>query len=389
MAELFILLPGLDGDAPLFAWREQGGWIAADTGPSGHAGKVREAVAIAPGTAVAVHQAAIPPRKPAEALRVAQFAVEEDVAEPVEALHVALGPVGSTTRRTIHVASHADMQRWMRCLEEAGLPEADIIAAHDCLPEANMAVEGPQEILFNAGDDAFALDADAPDDLISSLAPASLDAVHGERLARLAGMTAAGPAVGSREDWLVQLAGWHEQAPERARISLRQGDYSLRQPMQLGGLSRWRPVAALAAVAAVTWISSVWLETSALQGQTESLRMRTNNLLNTAVPEAQGNLPAALTRLQQKESRSVGAVRPTIMSAALYEAVQPTANAEVRSLRYDADGGRLTATVVFDSYSEADAIGERLEKSGLSVSLGQARQSGNRVLGEFVMEAGS
>ena len=50
--------------------------------------------------------------------------------------------------------------------------------------------------------------------------------------------------------------------------------------------------------------------------------------------------------------------------------------------------GELTALVLISNFAEADAIGDRLEESGLGVTLGQARQSGDRVLGEFVIGAG-
>ena len=42
-----------------------------------------------------------------------------------------------------------------------------------------------------------------------------------------------------------------------------------------------------------------------------------------------------------------------------------------------------------DASDDADAIGARLEEKGLSVRLGEARQNGQRVMGEFAIEAAS
>ena len=388
MAQLFILLPVLEDDALLYAWRSAGSWQCAETYPESRFKGGEDAVAIAPGTAVTVHTANVAARRPADARRIAQFAVEDEVAEPVEDLHVALGAAGEGGTRTIHVVAAADMRRWSALLAGAGLADADIVAAHEGIPQGAAIIEGPQEILFRTPATSFALDAEAPADLISSLAPEAPEAVYGDRAGELAGRRSDGPAPASREAWLVLLAGWLSQR-EDAPVSLRQGDHGIRRPLQLDGLSRWRRVAALAAAVTVTWMGSVWLETAALTKEAAELRARTSGLVTAAVPDANGNLQAALAQLREDQRVASSAVRPTEMSAALYEAVVPAGNAEIRSLRFDGGAGRLIATVVFDNYSDADEIGRRLEQSGLAVSLGGARQSGNRVLGEFTLEAAS
>lgn len=389
MAELFILLPAHEGQPPVYAWRAGGAWQAGEHRPDGRGGKGEGAVAIVPGTSVTVHHVDVVARKPAEARRTALFALEDDVAEPIEGLHIALGRAGDGLQREIHVVSLADMRAWLDELDALGLPDAGIIAAQSTLPHDGMAIQGPDEFLFRTAKDALAIDRTAPDDLVRLIAPDAIETVYGDKLSGLLGREASGDAASNRTDWLIQLASWYAQRPDGRTVSLRQGDFAVKQALHLEGLSRWRSAGILAAACFAVWIASIWFETSALRNQTNELRARTGEILTAAVPESQGSVTQGLAILRQDQRLTGNTVRPTIASAALYEALQPTKNAEIRSMRFDAANGRLTAVVIFDNYSESDAIGDRLEEAGLSVALGEARQSGNRVLGEFVIEAAS
>ena len=371
MAELFILLPENHGDDTLFAWRSASDWAVDTVPPRGH-GQGERAVAFVPGTRVTVHRADISVKKPAEARRVALFALEDDLAQPVEALHAALGAPGDGPDREVQVASVADKQAWIAALQAAGVPDADLVAPQACLPDVPGMITGPDEILVRTVQSVFALDRDVPDDLVRSIAPDAQPT---------------GKAIDDRNSWLVQLAAWYEAAG--SVTSLRQGDYSVRRPLQLDGLAAWRPVAGLAAAAAILWLGSVWLETRALEKQAGQLEAQTRDLIMAVAPDANGRLAVALQTLRQGRAAGSSSLRPTMATAALYEAIEPVEGAEIRSLRYDASAGRLNAMVVFGSYADADAIGARLEEKGLSVRLGEARQNGQRVMGEFAIEAAS
>jgi len=389
LADLYILLPAQQGQPPVFAWRASGDWHVGAARPDGRGGRGENAVAFVPGTAVTLHKADVIAKKPVEARRTALFAIEDDVAEPIEALHAALGPAGDGLARSVYLTSLADMTIWLQLLEDLGLPDAAIVPTYSLLPDESMAVQGANEYVFREGADAFSIDASAPDDLVRSIAPGETKTVYGAALARILGQPPAHDGFAEAGEWLMQLAHWHQQHPAAGLVSLRQGDFAVRHALKFDGLSRWRPVAALAAACFALWVTSVWFETSALRETATDLRARTSDILAAAVPESQGNVNQGLAVLREDQRLSSNSLRPTLASAALYEALGPTGNAEIRSLRFDAGTGRLTAVVVFDNYSDSDAIGERLEEAGLSVSLGEARQSGNRVLGEFTIEAAS
>ena len=187
MADLFILLPADEAEPALFAWRAGGEWMVDTDCPRG-AGRGEHAVAFVPATSVTLHTVQIAARKPVEARRVALFALEDDLADPVENLHAALGPAGDAQGREVHVAALSDVRRWVRQLEDAGLPDAQLVAPQACFPDEVLAFEGPRESLFRRADTVFALDSDAPSDLIQTLVPDVTGPVYGHRLAQALNM---------------------------------------------------------------------------------------------------------------------------------------------------------------------------------------------------------
>ena len=133
MADLFLLLPAEEGDSALFAWRERGAWRFADELPADR--PVDTAVAFIPGPAVTRHRVEITARRFSEVRQAALFAVEDDVAEPVDQIHIAVGPETQPgTGREVLVASAADMGSWIAYLSARGLGAADMVAAHSLLP---------------------------------------------------------------------------------------------------------------------------------------------------------------------------------------------------------------------------------------------------------------
>lgn len=383
MANLYILMPASEADAPLFGWHTNGIWRFADTAPEG-ADDVFP-VAIVPGTAVTRHAVQIAATRPAEVRQAALYAVEDDVAEPVDRLHIAVGRSAEDGARDVLVTSASDMAGWMAWLSANQLGTCDVVCAHSLMPQDAEAFEAPEEILLRRDGRAFAVDASLPDDVLRLLAPAQ-GRVYGAALSRRLGTTPAGEGALTGEGYLKTLADVYETAEPGSIISLRQGVYARRRRMGLESASRWRLAGLLAAAAAILWLASVGLETAAYRSQADALRTQTVDLISTAVPSSNGNVDAALTQLRQSQRIGTASVRPTIASAALYQALSVAEGAEIRTLRYDAATGQLTALVLISNYAEADAIAAQLETAGLGVTLGQARQTGDQVLAEFTIE---
>ncbi|MEO0465738.1 MAG: type II secretion system protein GspL, partial [Pseudomonadota bacterium] len=177
--EVLVSKGGVDRIVPL----EDAGLKASD-----------DVVVFVPGIDVASHNASVPARREREARKAAAFSIEDDVAEPVEALHVALSPKGDDDQRTILVCSSKLMAAWTERLDEAGLHDAMILPEFAVLPELNSAIDIEGRILLNIEARRMAVESTAPDDLLRAIvnsASQPLD-VHGTLLAGRLGVDAIG-----------------------------------------------------------------------------------------------------------------------------------------------------------------------------------------------------
>ena len=100
---------------------------------------------LVPGTEIAIHRVLMPARSEKEAYRAAPFAIEDELAEPVETVHVAIGKpekVGEQTYRDIHVCSRARMDEWVEQIKTAGLKRAMLVAEQSVLLDAQYGCSG-------------------------------------------------------------------------------------------------------------------------------------------------------------------------------------------------------------------------------------------------------
>lgn len=258
---LYIHLRSADADAPtafciagseaMLSWNVQ------------HA-PLREALALAagrrlivlvPATDLRLCSVNIPARQPAKILQAAPYALEEQLAEDVDALHFALGPRQADGSHVIAVVAHARMEQWLAPLRELGLrPQAvlpDLLCLPAVEPERWSALAEPDLVSVRTGD--YAGFTCAPEDF-----PQYLNLVDPERKAllriiiprthapdftRLPGPVELLPGFGSGLEALLQ----HLRLDRN--INLLQGRYSPREDMQ----RLWQPWRAAAALAAA-WL---------------------------------------------------------------------------------------------------------------------------------------
>ncbi|HBX94782.1 MAG TPA: hypothetical protein DEG79_18350, partial [Hyphomonas sp.] len=81
-----------------------------------------DVVVFVPGTEVTAHRVRAAARRPVELTRLATFAIEDDLAVPVESVHVAVSADQDDAGfRIVYAVSHTVMQHWLDQLEAAGL----------------------------------------------------------------------------------------------------------------------------------------------------------------------------------------------------------------------------------------------------------------------------
>jgi len=333
----------------------------------------------------------IPARNENEARRAAPFAVEDDLAEGVEASHVALtapNKANPAAPRRLNVISAATMSGIVSTLSDHGFDEAEIVAAHSLLPDGDVLYEAPGLVLGRLGERSFTLDAGLGRDvLISICEPHSDITIYGEHIADALGRSSAYPGASSLEAFLVQLVSWAEQKDRG--IPLRQGAFEARSPIDLDGLDHWKLAGILAAATAIGWFGWIVLETNAMNARAEQLETLSQEFAQVGWPELGGDVRQVLA--QSGGDHVQDQLFPPLLDAGalLYDGLAQVEGSELRTMRYDRVRRQLTASVAFESFADVDRLTTVLNQSGLTARSGDSRQSGSRVIGDLTLEVSS
>lgn len=388
MARIYALLQ--PDETLLFARARGHGW-AISTEPSGIDPRGRNLTVLLSGLDVTGLTAIIPARNEHEARRAAPYAVEDDLAEGVEASHVALSEpdkANPSAPRLINVVSNGRLKEVIAALSHQGWDEAEIMAAHSLLPDGNVLYEAPGLVLGRLGERSFALDAGFGQDvLISISAPHPEIMIYGQHVANALGRPANEAGASSLEALLVQLADW--AARDGRGIRLRQGAFEARRPIDLDGAGRWKLAGALAAVLALGWFANMVLETQAMNARANELDSLAQEFARIGWPDLGGDVRQVLATSGGADGAADQFPGLLDASAVLYNGLAQVEGSELRTLRYDRARRQLTASVAFESFADVDRLTTVLSESGLTARSGDSRQSGSRVIGDLTLEAGS
>jgi general secretion pathway protein L len=373
----------------IFASRKGADWHISDT-PTDSGPRGRNLTVFVDGRDVLGLKVHLPARNEKEAYKAAPFAIEDDIAESVEAVHVALSAPLSTeaSTRTINVVAATAMVQWTEHLNELGFPEADIVAAHSLLPATNCLMQGPDIVLGRIGRRTFTLDSAIGTDVLRGLSETASDLkIYGDTLARSLDHASSGSALTHDNDLLIWLSNQHSQSS--GALSLRQGAHQTRRPVDLKGIGQWRLAGILAAVLSLGWFVTTLIQTQAMQARTAELDRLSTEFATAGWPETNGDIQRALAL--SGAQRGGGSALPSALTtvSVLYEALATIPAAELRSLRYDASRGQLSAIIAFEGFADADQLASAVETRGLSAIAGDARQSGGKVVGDFIIGAGA
>lgn len=202
-------------------WRldEGRGIIAESGGP---------ATLLVPGESVLLLAVDLPLPSRAKRIEALPFAIEDRIADPVDAVHIALGQEIAPGRYLVGVVRHDRMQQWVEDAEAAGLAHAAIVpdALALSVPEADawhVEPRGGRVLVRNGDGTGFA-------------APRTMIGAIWERAGRPAIRNLGREPLGELpQDYLTDDALAWEQRLRTPALDLRQGVYSRR-----GGRSNWR-----------------------------------------------------------------------------------------------------------------------------------------------------
>ena len=364
--QIYALLPSNDGDEITIALEQGRNWLIVPASEF-RAASDDKVIAFAPATCVTRHQAAISARTEKEALLSAPYLIEDELAQPVEGLHIALGRRAAGPR-DIYVVNAGTIEGWIRQLNEAGLKGARIVPELALLPAGPIIVNLGDRYLVASGERRYGIDLSLPDDLVRALAAPDDAPIPVEPL---------------ETHPLMKLV---EMMPDEPPADLRQGRFALRAPGFNFDLQSLRAPMALAAACLVVWVGMIAAETSALERSARSLQAEASRQYAGLFPD-EGNVTDPAQQIRSKIAgldQSALEFRPA--AAALYEAVLAIEGTEVRAIRYERSNGSLRATLSYGAYGDDAKMRQLLVDAGLQVEIGDSRQEQGRVIGDLTLE---
>lgn len=340
--EMFVALPEEPGE-PLEILRERGGVLESVTPPflPGKAGPV---IAFAPATRISHFCVPMPSRSESEAVLAAPFAIEDDLAQPVEEVHLALGPRRrDSDLRDIYTTDRQLLGAWIDQLEAAGLIEASIVPEQSLAVSESGDVRFPSHSLVRQGDRILGVDGRLPDILRDALLP---------------GADTPTTTVENRLAW---LAGRHTTHPG---INLRTAGYTAKR-REDSGYRAWMVSAVLALAALGLWTAAQYMEGFQRAAAASRLEQQAASRYTQLFPGAPvpANLDSATRQMLAAHSGPPALVFRDA-AAALYEALARNPGTQLSALRFDGREGALYATLIFESAEAAPALGAALEQSG-------------------------
>lgn len=247
---------------------------------------------VAPGEAVTLRPVALPSRKRSTWARAIPYALEDQLADEIEALHFALGSVPEHGRLPVAIIAHATLRAWLDACESVGLSPVAVIPEPLLLPwqegEWSLLLE-PQRAVVRIGRwEGFATERDLLELLLKQALTEASDAKP-QRL-RVWGDHPSGLS-----DYDVELQ-IEDSAPEPLRLlainnppastlDLLQGPYS-RQAHWGRRLRPWRAAAILAGLWLLTQGVAQIYDYWRLQRELTTLRAEMERIFKDAVPDA-------------------------------------------------------------------------------------------------------
>ena len=340
-----------------------------------------EVIVFVPGTDVFLRTMKLPQRPADELSKIALFALEDELAQPVESLLAAIGAASDDGTRSVMVVDADRLDTWTRILRGAGIKQARLVPDISILPDHPYALDAGDRILMSMPQHRFAVDANMPDDALLALTAANNDPIRvmGDALQdRLNRPTKAIKPV----PLLACLAAWAD--PIEHLPDLCQGRFQPKPkaPIQIRALKSTL-IAASLCVGFLGAQKGLELHNLAQLKQTLDQQAQAawaNAYPNTPPPT---NIAAALSK--QIQPPSAPQINFLDATAHLYAALPTSGDVSIESLRYEGMQGQLAANLIYPSHGGDIDLKRELEAAGVPVLVGDSRQIEGRVLGTLTL----
>lgn len=353
-----IIWLGITPSAPWgwFATPSECGTAITDADKSALAARgARQIAVILPGQSVRILPHDLPELRASERAKAAAFAVEDQLAAPVDSQHIVLG----NAQRLAVVASDV-MADAIEAMKVCDLTPQAIFADFDVVPEGVGAVGLPDRII-TPGKEGHTLDRDW--------------ANMGE------------PAQ------VYELFSVLENLEFENAINLATGAFAQKKRLNFAGLDNagldgaWlRRVAIWGAMCGVTWLAWQSVHAKAILAQAKDLRAETARLYTEATGETSTRPARDITRaIKSTPDHPIDVIT---LSSALFTTLAAQPGVEVDALQYDAANGGLNLRLTYPDFESATQLEQRFSGTGVVFQSGGVRDQQGRTVGEAFLRLG-
>ena len=321
-------------------------------------------------------------------MKAVPFALEDQLASPVEDLHFALGEAAGG-KVPVAVVARAALRRWLEALAAHGIRAdamlPDVLALAPPAQGANVFIEGERSLLRNADGCACACDSAALDQWLGVLAPTAIE-VRDCRAAPRAAFAV--PVTAYQERCADPLAELAAQLREPAAIDLLQGEFApIHRHAPAARL--WRRAALFAAAAIVLGLAYAGGDYLRLKHQAERLDVEQREALRSSLPDL-AQVPGDPRSLMESALRRLRGDRSGTGLLPLLSRVAPvlagTTRVQLRGLEYR--NATLELALRAPDVPALDLVREQLAGVGLDVEVTAANSGDHGVEGRLRVSGG-
>jgi general secretion pathway protein L len=325
------------------------------------------AVAFAPALLVSRFTVTLSARTESEARRAALYAVEEDLAQPVDDVALALGPKRAGEQsRVAYVVDRQVLEAWRNQLENIGLGHVPIIAENSLSTRIDKVWDFGDRLLMMRDGETLCLDKATGDETVSGVKTA-------------AGFGAT-PVQSS--DSLPTLLSLHLENPGVA--------IDIGRSARTRGFKAWQTAAVLALAGGLIWTVTQALEAHEIQTAANRAEASAREIFRMQFPGAAepADVHSEVRRILQQTTPATSNTFRTI-SASLFKAIAASETIRLSRLSFSADNGTLQAELMFAGPADEAAFRSRLERGGVRIEAADVTELSDGVTGRFMLRSGT
>ncbi|QBL10628.1 type II secretion system protein GspL [Rheinheimera sp. D18] len=341
----------------------------------------RPVIALVPASDVVLKQVNLPSKPNRQLLQALPYMLEEEQAEDIEKLFLALGSVqhhDGQYSQQVAVCQHERMQQWLDWLQSAGFSVSRILPDALLLPEQQLpaCIQLQNQWLLKQ----------------SSWQVSAIDVSWWGDYLQLAGL----PMLTSYSPWPDELAQSHQLAEPELPLALLasqlqhndfnllQGEYKPKRQVNRQ-LQLWRSSAILFGACLSIYLLQLGISNWQLSRQSAALQQQSQTLYLQAFP--QERIVNLNLQLKQKLAAVGGNSEQNflVLLDSLQQQIAKVPDISLENLRYDGKRAELRFEAKGDSFQSFEKLKSALEQVGFSVEQGALSNDGGKVQGSVAM----